>query len=185
MGYNISIKEGNLLLESDATFIVNASNTKLILGSGVSMAFKHHCGDILEKEMQELLSRIDGGLSSGDVVATSSGKATNFTYALHVAVMNYNKGAKIKKPTLQIIYVAMKQIEKYLYWYFKNHEKGNIKLVLPLLGCGVGGLNIKDVLNIYKNFFSNRDIPFKCEVLIYAYGQRNYKIAQEVFTNTD
>jgi len=43
MPYSIVIKQGNLLSE-EADFIVNASNTKLILGSGVSMAFKRHCG---------------------------------------------------------------------------------------------------------------------------------------------
>lgn len=35
MNYKITIKEGNLLAEKDATFIVNASNTTMILGSGV------------------------------------------------------------------------------------------------------------------------------------------------------
>lgn len=34
MSYQISIKQGDLLKEDNATFIVNASNTRLILGSG-------------------------------------------------------------------------------------------------------------------------------------------------------
>ena len=51
MSYQISIKQGNLLDEENATFIVNASNTRLILGSGVSMAFKRHCGIELQKVM--------------------------------------------------------------------------------------------------------------------------------------
>lgn len=37
MSYSLFVKQGNLLSEEQATFIVNASNTKLILGSGVSM----------------------------------------------------------------------------------------------------------------------------------------------------
>ncbi len=37
MAYHLNIKQGNLLEEKDATFIVNASNTRLLLGSGVSM----------------------------------------------------------------------------------------------------------------------------------------------------
>ena len=39
----IRLKYGNLVKEK-ATFIVNASNTQLILGSGVSKAFRQHCG---------------------------------------------------------------------------------------------------------------------------------------------
>jgi len=76
MPYSIVVKQGNLLSE-EADFIVNASNTKLILGSGVSMAFKRHCGIELQNEMNSLLNSIDGELAQGDVVATSSGMAGN------------------------------------------------------------------------------------------------------------
>ena len=105
MSYTLSVKQGNLLDEEEAIFIVNASNTKLILGSGVSMAFKRHCGNELQQEMLKSLENIEGTLNQGDVVATSSGKATNFIYALHVAVMDYNSGVKYDKklPTFDIM----------------------------------------------------------------------------------
>jgi len=35
MSYLCRVKEGNLLTEEGATFIVNASNTRLLLGSAV------------------------------------------------------------------------------------------------------------------------------------------------------
>lgn len=38
MSYVCSVKEGDLLNEEDATFIVNASNMRQILGSGASIA---------------------------------------------------------------------------------------------------------------------------------------------------
>ena len=169
MGYTLIAKEGNLLSEPDATFIVNASNTQLLLGSGVSMAFKRHCGIRLEAEMQEALARIEGGLSPGDVVATSSGKANNFRYALHVAIMNYNRGARSKRPTLQIIRTALEQIKGYLHWYARHHNE-HITLVLPLLGCGTGGLDKRDVLGLYRDFFG-RYVPFKCDVVVYGFGR--------------
>lgn len=72
MSYHITLKQGDLLGEESATFIVNASNTRLILGSGVSMAFNRHCGTELQYEMTSRLGEIGHTLSKGDVIATSS-----------------------------------------------------------------------------------------------------------------
>lgn len=180
MAYLIIIKKGNLLNE-EADFIVNASNTRLILGSGVSMAFKRHCGIELQNEMNRVFHSIDGELVQGDVIATSSAKANNFTYALHVAIMNYNKGAKYngKNPTIKIIEKALQNIEDYLSWYAKN-KSDTIKIVLPLMGCGVGGLNKSDVIELYKNFFKKK-IDMKCEVVIYGYDTKDYQQIIQIF----
>lgn len=182
MAYFITIKQGNLLNEN-ADFIVNASNTKLILGSGVSMAFKRHCGIELQNEMNSVLNSIDGELAQGDVVATSSGEATNFKYSLHAAVMNYNKGVKHneKNPTIETIEKALQNIENYLLWYAKN-ESSSMKLVLPLMGCGVGGLKKEDVIELYRKFFS-KDIAINCEVVIYGYSKEDYQQIQILFNS--
>jgi len=163
MSYHINIKSGNLL-DENAIFIVNASNTKLILGSGVSMCFKRHCGKELQDEMDKVLASIDGDIEHGDVVATSSANAKNFSYALHVATINYNKHQQ-KNPTLTIIETALKNIENYLIWY-KNHKSDNITLAIPLLGCGAGGLDKTEVLELYKKFFAN-EIDINCTIHIY------------------
>ena len=174
MAYFIIVKHGNLLNE-DADFIVNASNTRLILGSGVSMAFKRHCGIELQHEMNTVLNSIDNNLIQGDVVATSSGRANNFTYSLHVAIMDYTKGVKQneKKPTIKIIENALQNIENYLLWYAKN-KSNTMKLVLPLMGCGVGGLNNEEVIELYKHFFS-KHIDINCEVVVYGYNMKHYQ----------
>lgn len=179
MSYSIIVKQGNLLNE-EADFIVNASNTKLILGSGVSMAFKRHCGVELQNEMNSVLNSIDGALVQGDVVATSSGDASNFKYSLHVAVMNYNQGVKYneKNPTIEIIEKALENIEKYLQWHAKN-KSDTTKLVLPLMGCGVGGLIKEEVIHLYKNFFS-RQTDLNCKVVIYGYSMDDYKLINKV-----
>ena len=173
MPYSIVSKQGNLLTE-EADFIVNASNTKLILGSGVSMAFKRHCGIKLQNEMNSILDSIDGELAQGDVVATSSANATNFKYSLHAAIMNYNKSVHYdeKNPTINTIEKALQNIEKYLLWYAKN-KSNSMKLVLPLLGCGVGGLDKTDVIEQYQKFFG-KDIDINCEVVVYGYSIEDY-----------
>ena len=180
MSYSIVVKQGNLLNE-EADFIVNASNTKLILGSGVSMAFKRHCGIGLQNEMDGVLNSIDNDLVQGDVVATSSGEAKNFKYSLHVAVMNYNQSVRYndKNPTIDIIEKALQNIEDYLLWYAKN-KSDTMKLVLPLMGCGVGGLNKASIITLYKNFFA-KEIDINCEVVIYGYSSEDYRQIIHIF----
>ncbi len=169
MAYMITMKEGNLLNEESATFIVNSSNTRLLLGSGVSMAFKRHCGLKLQEEMTQKYKSLDIFLQKGDVVATSAANATNFEYALHVATMDYNPGLRgaEKDPTLESVKLSLYNIESYIKWYAENKSRTKrCKLVLPMMGCGVGKLNKVDVLNIYEDFFK-REVDFQCEVVIY------------------
>ena len=175
MPYKITIKQGNLLNEK-ADFIVNASNTRLILGSGVSMAFKRHCGVQLQRELDAILNSIDGELAQGEVVASSSANVTNFKYALHATVMNYNKGVKQgeKLPTLNTIEKSLQKIQNYLLWYAKNHSN-KMKIALPLMGCGVGGLDKVDVIQLYKDFFS-QPIEIECEVVVYGYSEEDFKL---------
>lgn len=176
MAYTLNIKCGNLLEEGDATFIVNPSNTRLILGSGVSMAFKRHCGSELQKEMFQKLEKIGHPLQQGDVVVTSSGNAKNFKYALNVAIMDYNAGVRYeqKMPTIKTIEHALKNIENYLAWYESNYREA-IKIVLPLMGCGVGGMDKEAVIKLYKQFFE-RDVSFDCEVVVYGHTQEDYAL---------
>ncbi len=58
MSYTCTVKQGNLLNEDNATFIVNASNTTLVLGSGVSAAFRKKCGMQLQQEMFDKLKSL-------------------------------------------------------------------------------------------------------------------------------
>jgi len=162
MPYTCIIKQGNLLNEENATFIVNASNTTLVLGSGVSAAFRKKCGMRLEEEMFSKLRSLEQKLHKGDVIATSSGDTNNFKYALHAAVMDYNQGVngKGKLPVINDIKTILSNIEPYLQWYADNHEGEAVKLVLPLMGCGVGGLDKKEVLETYKTYFQ-KDVSFQ------------------------
>lgn len=184
MSYFFTIKQGNLLEEPNATFIVNASNTRLLLGSGVSMAFKHHCGYELQREMTAKLESLGIALKKGDVVGTSSGKATNFEYALHGAIMDYNPGTRgeEKLPTLIDITNVLNNIESYLQWYIQEKNNNKLKLVLPLMGCGVGGLDKLEVIKLYKSFFQ-KEIDFECEVVIYGYTQEDFQLIKSIFSS--
>ena len=179
MGYICKVKQGNLLQE-DAIFIVNASNTRLVLGSGVSMAFKNHCGSTLQQEMLEIYQKVDKPIEQGTVFATSAGDAKNFKYALHASVMNYNQGTRYaeKIPTLATIQDILENIEGYLEW-FSQKSDNPMKLVLPLMGCGVGGLEKEAVIKAYKSFFE-RVVVFDCEVVVYGYLEEDYELIESI-----
>ena len=64
-------------MDAQADYLINPSNTAMLLGSGVSMAFKRRCGEVLEKYMQEQLKIKE--IRQGDVVKTASNHA-NFPF---------------------------------------------------------------------------------------------------------
>ena len=143
MSYRIEIRQGDLLDESDATFIVNASNTELKLGSGVSAAFRKHCGDELQDLMDNRRRELNAegkNIHKSDAVLTPPGRAKNFVYAIHVAVMDYSGQGDVY-PSSDTVQKALENIE----WVMREHTdvSADIKLVLPLMGCGVGGLDKK------------------------------------------
>jgi O-acetyl-ADP-ribose deacetylase (regulator of RNase III) len=173
--YELSVKQGNVV-EENADFIVNASNTTLRLGSGVSMCFAKHCGKSLQAEMTQLfnqLSESDQLLHKGDVVVTGPGEATNFKHAVHVATIDYNRGVHRTKtrPTLPDIEQALEHIESVLIEYSTKHQISQVRIATPLLGCGVGGLDKDEVMKCYLDFCNqNQDLAcdVKCEFIVYT-----------------
>lgn len=130
---NFKIKFGNLVKEK-ATFIVNASNTDLILGNGVSEAFREHCGGAsYQEELYEIKKRV-GDIEQGDVIISGSGTATNFEYALHVVVMNYSKSSESSYPTYMQIQHALNSMISIIKVRVKNEGIKNPSVVIPLLG---------------------------------------------------
>jgi len=165
--YKIIIKQGDVFSENSADFIVNPSNTDLFLGSGVSAAFRRNCGNELQKEMKK-----HAPIKQGDVIVTSCPANPSFKNALHVAVMDYSKQNPL--PSYETIEKALENIEKII------KTKAPCKMVLPLMGVGVGGLDKEKVVQIYKEFFS-RNVGFNCEVVIYGYKKEDYHLLEKIF----
>jgi len=178
MAYHIRIKEGNLLDEEDADFIVNPSNTVLALGSGVSGAFARACGETLQALMSQKL-RETGALRKGDVVATEGGGCTRFRSVLHAAVMDYNPGAAAMMPTLEDVRKILDNTECILSEFARAHGRA-VTLALPLMGTGVGGLDKREVLLIYRDFFG-RESGFECEVTLYAHSAHDRTLMESLF----
>ena len=174
ISYKLFAKQGDLLT-AKADFAVNPSNTAMLLGSGVSMAFKRKCGILLEKYMQDALKN-RGVINQGDVIKTAS-NYKNFPYVLHAAVMNYTKKNKSKMPTIQTIREILQNLQQILLLEQKDH----LSLALPLIGCGIGGLEKGEVVLEYKNFFSHqKNVDKKCYVMIYGYNQNDFELIEQI-----
>ncbi|WP_345973473.1 macro domain-containing protein [Sulfurimonas diazotrophicus] len=176
MAYHVTLRTGNLLNAPASDFIVNPSNTVLTLGSGVSGAFAAACGPALQNAMTRAL-RETGKLQKGDVVAT--GGCPRFGSVLHAAVMDYNPGATEALPRLGEITTILHNIQTALASFAALHDK-NVTLALPLMGTGVGGLDKRRVLEIYRDFFRSA-VDFECEVLLYAHSEGDYMLMQRIF----
>ena len=171
MGFQLHVKQGNLLDEAEADFIVNPSNTRLALGSGVSGAFARACGKALQEEMRRAL-RETGVLSKGDVVPTLPGGCPRFRSVLHAAVMDYNPEAREAEPSLNDIKIILNNIGTIICDFARSHAQ-RVKLVMPLMGTGVGGLDKRSVILLYRDFFT-RDIACDCELVLYAHSHSDY-----------
>lgn len=49
ISYNLTVKLGDIIKQK-ADYTLNPSNTKMLLGSGVSMAFYRNCGGVVLQE---------------------------------------------------------------------------------------------------------------------------------------
>lgn len=174
ISYKLFAKQGDLLT-AKADFAVNPSNTAMLLGSGVSMAFKRKCGILLEKYMQDALKRC-GAISQGDVIKTAS-NYDNFPHVLHAAVMNYTKKNKPKVPTIQTIKEILQNLQQILLL----EQEDNLTLAIPLIGCGIGGLEKSEVILEYKNFFLYQEkADKKCDVMVYGYNQSDFELIEKI-----
>ena len=165
------IKYGNLIKEK-SIFAVNASNTELILGSGVSKAFRQHCGGSFFQQKLYGIKKEIGVINQGDVILSDSGIAKNFKYALHVAVMNYTDDTKPPHPTYSQIKKSLEEIVKTIEKTALQEDIKNSKVVIPLLGCGTGGLKKEKVFFMIRNTFIQAHIDI--EVMVYFHEKKDY-----------
>ena len=142
-------------------FVVNPSNTILSLGSGVSGVLKVMCPS-LQNIMDEYIKTY-GFLSPGEIAVTIY-PCEEFEYAIHAAVMDYRPNATQINPTLERIEKICKNIANFL-------DDKDVKVITPLLGTGVGGLDKKEVYKIMKRYFEN----LKAEVILVVHKKSDFE----------
>ena len=142
-------------------YVVNPSNTVLSLGSGVSGVLKRMCPE-LQNVMWEWLNR-NGYLNPGDIAVTPY-PCEEFEYAIHAAVMDYRNEALKVNPDYERIEKICKNIAKFL-------GDRKTKVITPLLGTGVGGLDKVKVYKIMKKHFEN----LNAEIILVVHKKEDYE----------
>ncbi|MBN2358822.1 MAG: macro domain-containing protein [Deltaproteobacteria bacterium] len=131
------------LTDGGALLLVNAANTNVNLGSGVSGAIRAACGrgyqDRIHAALQE---RYGGPMEPGQVLITDAGAHPIARWVAHVAVMDYRQGFSARSfPTperLERCYVnlwrAIETIE----------EADEISIAAVALGAGTGNVGLRN-----------------------------------------
>lgn len=104
---------------------------------------------------------------------SSSGCATNFTYALHAIVMNYSDDSKTPFPSYHHIKQILENITLLTQQVIQENQIDKPKLVIPLLGCGTGKLKQEKVYLLIKKYFKQSMIK-NLEVSVYFFRMKDY-----------
>ena len=142
--------------------VVNPSNTILDLGSGVSGVLKKMCPK-LQIVMEEYI-KTHGFLNPGDIAITPY-PCEEFKYVIHSAVMDYRPNATQIAPDLKRIERICQNIADFL-------SEKKLKVITPLLGTGVGGLNKKEVYKIMKKYFKD----LKAEIILVVHKKSDFEL---------
>ena len=137
----IDVKQGSLV-DGRETVLVNASNTAVWLGSGVSAAIREACGPGYPQAIEHArTSRFGEELPPGDVLITHAGSHPTARYVAHVAVMDFRAGTRDASPTLWRIKRGCRNLWSALEAASSPRERLSVAMVA--LGAGVGGLGVE------------------------------------------
>ena len=142
----VTLRQGSLT-DGDETLLVNASNTNLQLGSGVSGAIRRACGGAaFQTALDELLEKRGGPLEPGDVVITGAGAHRRARYIAHVAVMDYRAGVSASSfPSLERVKAGCEKL-----WAAIEALPEDVSVAMVALGAGTGGLGLVDSVEVAR-----------------------------------
>jgi O-acetyl-ADP-ribose deacetylase (regulator of RNase III) len=135
----IAVAQGSLTDGGEAV-LVNASNTNVTLGTGVSGAIRAACGpgfqDAIERGLEETYGR---PMEPGEVLITDAGDHPRARWVAHAAVMDYRKGFTDRSfPTLDTIRTCTTNILDAL-----EDLPEPVTVAWVALGAGTGQLGVR------------------------------------------
>ncbi|GIW66491.1 MAG: O-acetyl-ADP-ribose deacetylase [Candidatus Parcubacteria bacterium] len=124
------------ITEIEVDAIINAANTELIHGGGISLAIAKKAGEKLVEESKNI-----GFVPIGEFSVTTAGNL-KATKVIHIPTIDYKNNKKI----------TYEELENVLEKVFRYCEENNYKTIAtPLLGTGVVGLDKEKVRELIKN----------------------------------
>jgi O-acetyl-ADP-ribose deacetylase (regulator of RNase III) len=158
-GMVFCLLEGNLALAT-AEVLVNDSNDQLHMGGGVAGALRSRGGMELEAEARRLAPA-----RMGEIVRTSAGRlsAREIYHAVVIeyAQMNRTELGDVKSSFHAVLETAL--------------EEGVASIAVPMLGCGIGGLQVEDVTSAYLSIARQVSVKRKrgMLILLMAFGDED------------
>jgi O-acetyl-ADP-ribose deacetylase (regulator of RNase III) len=136
----VGVVQGSVT-QGNETLLVNASNTNVALGSGVSAAIRGACGAGYQEEIRRDLSRVYGGpMSPGQVLMTGAGAHPRARWVAHAAVMDYREGFTGRSfPTLEVIEACCANLLRSV-----EELPEAVTIGMVALGAGTGQLGVRD-----------------------------------------
>jgi O-acetyl-ADP-ribose deacetylase (regulator of RNase III) len=161
---SIRLEEGDLTLV-DADAIVNAANTRLVLGSGVAGAIRERGGPSIQRECDEI-----GPVGLGAAAITGGGDLAA-RHVVHAAVMEPGGSAteaSIRAATRSALELA--------------RDRGLRSIAFPALGTGVGGFSLQRCAEVMlaeatAHLESGGSIE---EIRFVLFGEPAYRVFEQV-----
>jgi len=162
---NVSVKRGDIA-EQKADALVNSAGTTLMMGTGVA-------GALLEKGGSELNSSaiLKGPIDKGEAVITPA-FSLDADFVIHAASMpHYGDGKSTPE-----------SIEKSVYNTFKLAEENDVEsIVLPLIGCGFGGVPIVTGARVIRDVINDFEFNSISDLRVIGYTKDEYDVINKVF----
>jgi len=157
---HLSLLEGDMFFSRMQTLTVSV-NVVGIMGKGVASRAKYQFPDVYV-QYQDACRK--GQLKMGKPYLYKRESSADYELADEPSTLS-----KANAETWFLLFATKRHwrepadiegIEKGLQWLRENYKKDGIKeLALPALGCGLGGLNWKDVGPLLCKYLSTLDIP--------------------------
>jgi O-acetyl-ADP-ribose deacetylase (regulator of RNase III) len=145
--------------------IVNAANTRLVLGSGVSAAIRSQGGPEIQRECDA-----HGPIGLGEVALTGAGKLPA-RHVIHAAGME--PGGRVEEPALRACTRAALELAE---------ARGLRSIAFPAIGTGVGGFSVQrcaevmlEEVRVHVARGSRLD-----EVRFVLFGEPAYRVFEQV-----
>ncbi|MFO0668660.1 MAG: macro domain-containing protein [Polyangiaceae bacterium] len=173
---NVRVVQGSLT-DGDETLLVNASNTNVALGSGVSAASRAACGSGYQEHIASALAATYGGpMEPGQVLVTDAGAHPRARWVAHAAVMDYRAGFNGSSfPSLDTIRACCTHIVD-----AAASLSEPVTIAWVALGAGTGQLGVREPTKIACEALTARPSPRILGVTFYGYSLVEYAAIADV-----
>lgn len=126
-------------------------NCKGLMGAGIAVAFKKRWPDMYERyrSMCEQKFLLPGQVMPYAVPRGTWDDGSRQQFWIYNIASQYHPGANAE---YSYLYAGLQ------YVAFHMHEKGIVRLGLPWIGAGIGGLDKDSVLYVVSQVFDNSDL---------------------------